>query len=132
MPDATPFRDSPLGRYLGFEAIAIDDEHAVARLVIQEQHTNPTGAIHGGVLLALADNLATAMAGRANAGGPNAGKFMVGIDLHATMLRNQQGGSITAEARVVRAGRRVTVIRTVVAGDDGRALAEVTTTHIPG
>jgi uncharacterized protein (TIGR00369 family) len=124
-------RDSPLGHHLGFEPSVVDDEHAVQRLVIQPHHTNPTGAIHGGVIIALADNLATAMAGRANAGGAAEGKFMVGVDLHAVMLRNQQGGTITAESRVVRRGRRVTVIRTIVTGDDGKALAEVTTTHIP-
>ncbi len=131
MADVQRRRDSPFGEYLGFELIQIEDERAVQRLVIQPQHTNPTGAIHGGVIIALADNLATGMAGRANADGPNHGKFMVGVDLHAVMLRNQQGGTITAEARVVRRGRRVTVIRTVVTGDDSKVLAEVTTTHIP-
>ena len=130
MADNQGWRDSPLGHHLGFEPGVVDDEHAVQRLVIRPHHTNPTGAIHGGVIIALADNLATAMAGRANADAANQGAFMVGIDLHAVMLRNQRGGTITAESRVVRRGRRVTVIRTVVSGDDGKALAEVTTTHM--
>ena len=130
MADNDSWRDSPLGRHLGFEPGEVDDMHAVQRLVIQAHHTNPTGAIHGGVIIALADNLATAMAGRANADASGRGAFMVGVDLHAVMLRNQRGGTITAESRVVRRGRRVTVIRTVVTGVDGKALAEVTTTHI--
>jgi 1,4-dihydroxy-2-naphthoyl-CoA hydrolase len=46
-------------------------------------------------------------------------------------LSNQQGGVIEAEARIVRRGRRVTVVRTVVTGTDGRTLAEITTTHVP-
>jgi uncharacterized protein (TIGR00369 family) len=131
MSEARTYRDSPLGEHLGFEAAEVDDVHAVQRLTIQPHHTNPTGSIHGGVLVSLADNLATAMAGRANAGGPNAGKFMVAVDLHTVWLRNQQGGAIEAEARVGRAGRRITVIHTVVRGDGGRALAEITTTHVP-
>ena len=56
---------------------------------------------------------------------------MVGVDLHASMLSNQQGGVITARAEPVRVGKRVTVIRTVVTGDEERELAVVTTTHVP-
>ncbi len=82
-------------------------------------------------MLSLADNTATKMAIQAQAGTANEGKFMVTVDLHATMLRNQTGGTIEAEAVVVRAGARVTVVRTQVKGDGGKALIEVTTTHIP-
>ncbi|MEQ8860609.1 MAG: hotdog domain-containing protein [Pseudomonadales bacterium] len=57
--------------------------------------------------------------------------FMVGVDLLAVMLANQQGGTLTASARVVRVGRRITVIRTEVRGDGDRLLAEITTTHVP-
>lgn len=128
-PDAEP--QSPFADFLGIEAGELSPTRATARLAIRREHCNPTGAIHGGTMIGLADNLATRLANRANADGPNKGRFMVGIDLHATMLRNQQGGTITAEARVVRVGARVTVVRTVVAGDDGKALIEVTTTHIP-
>ena len=53
------------------------------------------------------------------------------IDLHASVLANQQDGDIMAEARIVRRGRRVTVVRTRVSGVDDKTLAEVTTTHIP-
>ena len=52
---------------------------------------------------------------------------MVGVDLHASMLSNQQGGRIDAQAHVVRVGRRITVIRTSVTGIDAKLLAEVTT-----
>ena len=83
-------------------------------------------------MIALADSAATRMADIANAKGPNAGRFMVAIDLHAVMLRNQKGGEILAEARIVRAGSRVTVVRTIVTGTEGKPLVEVTTTHIPG
>ena len=56
---------------------------------------------------------------------------MVGVDLHATMLSNQQGGQIRAISQPVRVGRRVTVVRTQVFGDSDKLLAEVTTTHVP-
>lgn len=123
--------NSPLAAHLGFDPTVTTAESAQTRLAIRPEHLNPTGAIHGGTILALADGTATRMANQANAEGPNAGRFMVGVDVHAVMLRNQQGGEIVAESRVVRVGARVTVIRTVVTGTDGKVLAEVTTTHIP-
>ena len=124
-------QQSPLGRHLGIEAVELDDEHAVARLVIADYHKTPVGAVHAGVLMALADNTATILANRVNAVGGALGGFMVSIDLHAVLLANQQEGELRAEARVVRRGRRVTVIRTAVIGAEGRVLTEVTTTHVP-
>lgn len=121
---------SPFANFIGLERSPSEADRTVARLVVEPHHLNPTGAIHGGVLIALADNTATAMANHANLQA-NEGRFMVGIDLHAVMLANQQGGEVRAEARVVRQSRRVTVIRTAVTGEGGRLLAEVTTTHIP-
>jgi 1,4-dihydroxy-2-naphthoyl-CoA hydrolase len=126
-----PWRGSPFSESLGARPVSSSDDLVVAELAIEDRHKNPTGAIHGGVMIALADNGATAMANRAHRAIEGDERFMVGIDLHATMLANQQGGTIRAESRVVRAGRRVVVIRTQVLGDGGRLLAEVTTTHIP-
>lgn len=123
--------ESPLARWMGFETLEIADDLVRVRLETRPEHLNPVGAIHGGTMLSLADNTATKMANRANSDGANAGRFMIGIDLHCTMLRNQTGGTIEAEARPVRVGARVTVIRTEVRGADGRVLMEVTTTHIP-
>jgi acyl-coenzyme A thioesterase PaaI-like protein len=57
--------------------------------------------------------------------------FPLAINLNANLLSNQRGGDIRAEARFVRKGKRITVVRTRVTGDLGRLLAEVTTTHVP-
>jgi 1,4-dihydroxy-2-naphthoyl-CoA hydrolase len=122
---------SPLAEHFGIETIEVEADRVVARMPIGERHSNPMGAVHGGAIISLADNTATGMANRANLDDSGAGPFMVAIDLHAVLLSNQQGGVIEAESRVVRRGRRVTVIRTVVRGAEGRTLAEVTTTHVP-
>jgi 1,4-dihydroxy-2-naphthoyl-CoA hydrolase len=123
--------NSPLADLLGIETVEGSTERTVARLTIRNDHKTPTGVIHSGTILSLADNCATFMANRANNDGPNPGAFMVLVDLHSTMLGNQSDGVLTAESRVVRCGRRVTVIRTVVTGGNEKTLAEVTTTHIP-
>ncbi len=117
-------------RYIGMEHTE-SGEVVGASIEIQPHHQNPTGNINGGVIISLADNLATGAANRAYREKTGEQKFMVGVDLHAVMLSNQQGGTIFGTSTPVRVGRRVTVIRTRITGDDGRLLAEVTTTHVP-
>ena len=123
--------NSPLADLLGIETVEDSAGRAVARLTIRDQHKTPTGVVHSGAIVSLADNCATILANRANNNGPNPGAFMVLIDLHSTMLGNQSEGVLTAESRVVSCGRRITVIHTVVTGGKEKALAYVTTTHIP-
>lgn len=103
----------------------------VCFLEVQPHHCNPTGNINGAVFLSMADNLSTGAANDAYFAKTGERKFMVGIDLHAVMLANQVGGTVTAVSKPVRVGRRVTVIRTQVFGDGGLLLAEVTSTHVP-
>ena len=107
------------------------DDFSRAMIVTGPQHLNPTGNINGGVLISLADNLATGVANRAYFDKTGEEAFLVGVDLHAVMLANQQGGTIRGYATPVRVGRRITEIRTEVRGDDDLLLAEVTTTHVP-
>lgn len=115
-------------RFIGMESVG---DGSSARIRLEPHHLNPTGNVNGGVIISLADNLSTGVANRAYEDKTGDRRFMVGIDLHAVMVANQQGGTITAQATVVRVGRRVTVIRTQVRGDSDRLLAEVTTTHVP-
>lgn len=103
----------------------------VCSLAVQPHHCNPTGNINGAVFLSMADNLSTGAANDAYFAKTGERKFMVGIDVHAVMLANQVGGTVTAVSKPVRVGRRVTVIRTQVIGEAGLLLAEVTSTHVP-
>ena len=117
--------------HIGMQDYAEDGTEVSAVVHVQEHHCNPTGNINGGLFLSMADNVATGSAGRAYFAKTGEHKFMVGVDLHAVMLSNQQGGTVRAVAKPVRVGRRITVIRTQVLGDGGALLAEVTTTHVP-
>ena len=117
--------------HIGMEFERLDDGTGVGIVRIQDHHKNPTGNINGGVFLSMADNLSTGAANQAYFEKTGERKFMVGVDLHAVMLANQQGGTIRAIAKPVRVGRRITVIRTQVTGDSGTVLCEVTTTHVP-
>jgi 1,4-dihydroxy-2-naphthoyl-CoA hydrolase len=128
-------------RYIGMDYIDYQEDQegeeiarqvpGQAQIKIEPHHCNPTGNINGGVIISLADNISTGAAGRAYFEKTGEQKFMVGVDLHAVMLSNQQGGTIRGYARPVRVGRRITVIRTEILGEDDKLLAAVTTTHVP-
>ena len=87
---------------------------------------NPFGTVQAGAMLWVADVTATVLAIGDAELGENGRGFPLAINLNANLLGNQRGGEIRAEARFVRRGSRVTVVRTRVTGDEGRLLAEVT------
>ena len=113
------------------EPLAIDEEHARCRMPFTDSLRSATGVVHAGALLWLADLTATFLASANSEVADDGRGFPLAIDLHASLLANQQDGDVIADARLVRRGRRVTVVRTRVTGNDDRTLAEVTTKHIP-
>jgi uncharacterized protein (TIGR00369 family) len=107
------------------------EELVVSRMPVIPGALNPFGTVQAGAMLWMADVTATLLAiGSAKLGEKGQG-FPLAININANLLGNQRGGDIFAEARFVRKGKRVTVIRTRVTGDKERLLAEVTTTHVP-
>ncbi len=115
---------------LEFELESVDETRALARMSIQSGVLNPFGTVHAGAIIWLADVTATVLA----LGGesiPEEGKgFPLAININTNLLANQRSGEIVAEARFVRRGSHVIVIRTSVSGENGRLLAEITTTHV--
>ena len=107
------------------------DEHAVSRMPVIPGMLNPFGTVHAGAMLWLADVTATVLAlGSTDLSADGKG-FPLAINLNANLMGNLHDGEIKAEARFVRRGRRVMIVRTVVTGKDDQVLVEVTTTHIP-
>ena len=106
-------------------------DYAISIMPIKEGILNPFGTVQAGAMLWLADVTATALALEKVELSPDGKGFPLAINLNTNLLGNQREGEIRAEARFVRSGKRVTVIRTRVTGAQGRLLAEVTTTHVP-
>jgi len=107
------------------------DEHVISRMPVKQGMRNPFGTVHAGAMIWMADVTATVMAIGDTEIGEKGQGFPLAVDLHTTLLGNQRDGEIRAEARIVRRGKRVTVVRTKVTGTEGRLLMEMTTTHIP-
>ena len=107
------------------------EDCVVSRMPTTKGALNPFGTIHAGAMIWLADVTATVLAIGDTQIGENGRGFPLAINLNANLLGNQRGGEIRAEARFVRKGKRVTVVRTLLTGDGGKLLAEVTTNHVP-
>ncbi len=114
-----------------WDVVESDEDHVVCRMPFTADLRSATGVVHAGAMLWIADLAATYLASNGAEIADDGRGFPLMIDLHAAVLANQQGGDVLAEARIVRRGRRVTVVRTRVSGVDDKTLAEVTTTHVP-
>ena len=114
-----------------FSILEADEEHVRAVMPVKPGILNPLGMVHAGAMIWFADVAATRLAiGKAEIGGDGKG-FQLAIDLHAALVGNERDGELVAEARFVRRGKRVSVVRTRVTGTDGKLLLDMTTTHLP-
>jgi uncharacterized protein (TIGR00369 family) len=106
-------------------------ELARGRMPIADGMLNPFGTVHAGALLWFADVVATVCAIGDTTVGPDGKGFPLAVTLNAQLLGNRSSGELTAEARPVRRGKRLIVVRTEVKDADGALLLDVTTAHMP-
>lgn len=107
------------------------ENQITSRMPVSKGMLNPFGTIHAGALIWMADVTATVLALQ-NAKVDSDGRgFPLAINLFTNLIGNQREGEVTAEAKFVRKGKRVNVIRTTILGNNQTLLAEVTTTHVP-
>lgn len=105
-------------------------DYVVSRMPVTPGVVNPYGVVQAGAMIWLADVTASVLAVQEQTVGSDGKGFPLAIDIHTALVGNQRDGEIKAEARFVRRGKNVLVIRTRVTGRDDKVLAEVTTTHI--
>ncbi len=114
-----------------FEITEQTPTQVTGRMPVQAGILNPYGTVHAGATLWFADVCATVLAFGAASAGEGQSGFPLAINLNASLLGNQREGCFTATAVFVKQGRRLSVVRTTVTGEDGRLIAEVTTSHVP-
>lgn len=114
-----------------WDIVESDEEHVVCGMPFTEVLRSATGVVHADAILWIEDLTATYLASNGSEISKDGRGFPLMIAFDVSVLANQQDGDVIAQAGVVRRGRRVTVVRTRVSGVGGKALAEVTTTHIP-
>jgi uncharacterized protein (TIGR00369 family) len=114
----------PIARLLGLVVKSIEPGHAVFEMEADERHHNPMGTLHGGVYCDLAD-LAMGYAYAATLG---EGETFTTIELKINFLRAVRKATLTAEARVVKAGSTVGYLECDVKDQTGRLVARAAST----
>ncbi len=111
---------NPFMEYNGIEIVSVSMEGSVLKANICENSENPYGMIHGGLIYTMMDCVAgiTARADNQNYVTQNA---------YITYLSNvKEASCIYAEGDVVRRGKNVTVVHTIVRTEEGKLLADGT------
>src|SRR5437016_7127184 len=114
----------PIGRLLGFALKEIEPGRTVFRMEADERHHNPMGTLHGGVYCDLAD----AAMGYAYAATLAEGETFTTVELKINFLRAVRKATLTAEARVVKAGSTVGYVECEVKDQTGKLVAKATST----
>ena len=116
----------PFTAVLGIEVLSAAAEEVRARLAWDAARCTTAGALHGGVLMGLADacgglcaylNLPEGAAGTTT------------IESKTNFLRAVRSGHLTAVTRPLHTGRTTIVIDTDLFDDDGKRVARVTQTQ---
>src|SRR3954447_19814350 len=91
----------PIGRLLGLDLKVIEPGHAVFEMRADERHHNPMGTLHGGVYGDLAD----AAMGYAYAATLGQDESFTTVEFKIHFLRAVRVATLTADAKVVKAGK---------------------------
>lgn len=111
---------------LGIELDEVSPECIVAHIDVEDRHINSGGAVHGGILMSLADSLG-AMGALQNLGSK---QRTATLESKTNFVRPCTGARITAECRPLHLGRQTSVWHTVVRDEDGRICSHVWQTQI--
>jgi uncharacterized protein (TIGR00369 family) len=114
----------PIGRLLGFVLKVIEPGRVVFEMEADERHHNPMGTLHGGVYCDLAD----AAMGYAYGATLAEGEAFTTIELKINFLRAVRKATLTAEARVVKAGTSLGYVECDVKDQTGRLVARASST----
>jgi uncharacterized protein (TIGR00369 family) len=114
----------------GTRFLEVSAERAVAELAFRPDLAQLTDLFHGGVIVSLADETATAcgLAIVMPDGTWDPGKFPLTVQLSANLIRNTNAGKLIAEAVPLHKGRTSIVMQTTVRDEEGRLMAVVTAT----
>jgi uncharacterized protein (TIGR00369 family) len=116
----------PFAAALGMELLEATRQLVVSRLQWTPERCTTGGLMHGGALMALADN------GGGVCAFLNLPEGAVGtatIESKTNFLRAVREGAVTASSRPLHVGRTMVVVETELVRDDGKLAAKVTQTQ---
>jgi len=124
---ATPTFQPPFAVMLGVKITEVTPERVTAELPVREELTNGHGILHGGAIMALADNLG----GTATVANLPEGAATTTIESKTNFFAALPvGDTAKAECTPLHRGRTTMVWQTRVTRSDGRLAAVVTQTQL--
>ena len=114
----------PVAQLIGFEVKEIADGRAVVSLVAGQQHANPMGTLHGGILCDIAD----AAMGMAFASTLVPGESFTTIELKINFFCPVWEARLQAEGKVVRRGSTIGYTECEITDEGGRLVAKASST----
>jgi len=115
----------PFAKLIGMRLADLRPDEAVISIEMRDDLRQPSGILHGGVTATLID---TAMAFAVRTRLP-VDEATATIDLTVHYLRPHVTGTLTCNAKVVRAGKRIFTVSADVAGAEGKLIATAISTY---
>ena len=114
----------PVCRLVGMTVDTVDAGYSLCSLVAREEHWNPFGTVHGGILCDLTD-LSMGMAFMTTL---QEGEGLATIELKINYFRPARTGKLSAEARVLHRGRSTGFVECNVLDEAGKLIARACST----
>ena len=114
----------PVARLIGFRLTSVRHGEAVVELEASDNHANPMGTLHGGILCDIAD----AAMGIAFASTLDDGESFTTLELKINFLRPVFKDHLRAAGRVVKRGKTVGLVECEVLDSKGALVAKSNST----
>ena len=119
-------RQAPCSAWLGQELLEIDTQTGFARIAygLGETHFNRFGALHGGAIACVMDDVLAVAAGLVL----QWGEIAPTLEMKVSYLNQGGAGKHIAEAKVIKRGRTINFLEASLARADGKVIATSTAT----
>ena len=114
---------------LGMRVIEVSKARAVVELPFQPGITTPSGHVHAGSIVSLADTSATFAAMAVSRRAVALIDMPVAVSISTQIVGNVQEGTLRSESTVAHPGRTLMAVTTRITADGGRLLALVNSSH---
>lgn len=119
-------RAAPCSAWLGQELLEIDTETGWCKIAydLGEPHFNRFGALHGGAIACVMDDVLAVAAGLVL----QWGEIAPTLEMKVSYLAQGGAGRHTAEASVLKRGRQINFLEATLTREDGKVIATATAT----
>jgi uncharacterized protein (TIGR00369 family) len=116
----------PVSTLVGFRLTAIEPGKAFIELKTNENHSNPMGTVHGGILCDIAD----AAMGLACASLLNEGETFTTLELKINFLKPVWKANLMAAGSVIKQGQTISMVECDITDESNSLVAKATSTQM--